>query len=130
VGHESADRASLGRGAWRVLQSEITRGVHRDLLFIILANIGTTITPWQIFFQQSSVVDKGMDIHDIKFGRLDTWIGSFATCVVAIFIIIATAAVLYYHDPRIIIEDVKQCAEAFAPLLPEGQVNGRKDYLL
>ena len=30
-----------------------------------MANIGTTITPWQIFFQQSAVVDKGMDIRDI-----------------------------------------------------------------
>ena len=96
-------------------------GFSGDLLFILLANIGTTITPWQIFFQQSSVVDKGMDIHDIKFGKLDTWIGSFSTCVVAVFIIIATGAVLYYHHPQIIIEDVKQCAEALAPLLPAGQ---------
>src|SRR5882762_6278409 len=31
------------------------------LLTLIMANIGTTITPWQIFFQQSAVVDKGMD---------------------------------------------------------------------
>src|SRR5512140_3640287 len=31
-------------------------GLSGNLLFIILANIGTTITPWQIFFQQSSVV--------------------------------------------------------------------------
>src|SRR5512140_1327237 len=31
-------------------------GLSGNMLFIILANIGTTITPWQIFFQQSSVV--------------------------------------------------------------------------
>lgn len=100
---------------------DLPGGFSGDLLFILLANIGTTITPWQIFFQQSSVVDKGMDIHDIKFGKLDTWIGSFATCVVAVFIIIATGAVLYYHHPQIIVEDVKQTAEAIAPLLPAGQ---------
>ncbi|MGB6065290.1 MAG: divalent metal cation transporter [Desulfomonilaceae bacterium] len=100
---------------------DLRGGFSGDLLFILLANIGTTITPWQIFFQQSSVVDKGMDTHDIKFGKLDTWIGSFSTCVVAIFIIIATGAVLYYHHPQIIIEDVKQTAEAIAPLLPSGQ---------
>jgi NRAMP (natural resistance-associated macrophage protein)-like metal ion transporter len=32
-------------------------GFSTSLLFVILANIGTTITPWQVFFQQSSVVD-------------------------------------------------------------------------
>jgi len=58
---------------------------------------------------------------DIKFGKLDTWIGSFTTCLVAVFIIIATGAVLYYHQPQIIIEDAKQTAEAIVPLLPAGQ---------
>ena len=99
----------------------LSGGLTADLLFIVLANIGTTIAPWMIFFQQSAVVDKGMDIHDIKFGKVDTWIGSFTTCFVAVFIIIATGAVLYYHHPQITIEDAKQTAEAIVPLLPAGQ---------
>jgi NRAMP (natural resistance-associated macrophage protein)-like metal ion transporter len=90
------------------------------LIFIILANIGTTITPWQIFFQQSAVVDKGLDIHDIKFGKLDTFVGSFLTCLVAAFIIIATGAAFFYHHPPIVIEDARQTAEALVPLLPNG----------
>jgi len=64
---------------------------------LIMANIGTTITPWQIFFQQSAVVDKGMDVRDIRFGKIDTFVGSLVTCVVAAFIIVATAALFYYH---------------------------------
>ncbi|MGC8659628.1 MAG: NRAMP family divalent metal transporter [Desulfomonilaceae bacterium] len=96
-------------------------GLTGDLIFIVLANIGTTIAPWMIFFQQSAVVDKGMDVHDVKFGQLDTLFGSFITCLVAVFIIICTGAVLYYHDPQIIIEDAKQTAEALVPLLPEGR---------
>ena len=64
------------------------------LLTLIMANIGTTITPWQIFFQQSAVVDKGMDVKQIKYGKFDTFFGSFMTCVAAAFIIIATASVL------------------------------------
>ena len=64
---------------------------------LIMANIGTTITPWQIFFQQSAVVDKGMDVRDIRFGKIDTFVGSLVTCIVAAFIIIATAALFYYH---------------------------------
>ena len=73
-------------------------GLTADLLFVIMANIGTTITPWQIFFQQSAVVDKGLDIKDIKYGKIDTFVGSFLTCLVAVFIIIATAAAFYYHQ--------------------------------
>jgi Mn2+/Fe2+ NRAMP family transporter len=67
------------------------------LLTLIMANIGTTITPWQIFFQQSAVVDKGMDVKQIKYGKLDTLFGSVMTCVVAAFIIIATAGVFHYN---------------------------------
>lgn len=96
-------------------------GFSGDLIFIILANIGTTIAPWQIFFQQSSVVDKGLDIHDIRFGKLDTFVGSLLTCIVAAFIIITTGAAFFYHHPSIAIEDAKQTAEALVPLLPAAQ---------
>jgi NRAMP (natural resistance-associated macrophage protein)-like metal ion transporter len=94
------------------------RGMTPDLLFIIMANIGTTITPWQIFFQQSAVVDKGLDIRDIKYGKIDTFAGSLMTGIVAIFIIIVTAAAFYYHNPPIIVEDARQTAETLVPLLP------------
>lgn len=96
-------------------------GFTTDLLFVIMANIGTTITPWQIFFQQSAVVDKGMDVHDIKFGKIDTFAGSLFTGLVAIFIIIATGAAFYYHSPQIVVEDAKQTANALSPLLPKAE---------
>jgi Mn2+/Fe2+ NRAMP family transporter len=96
-------------------------GLTGDLLFIIMANIGTTITPWQIFFQQSAVVDKGLDIHDVKFGKIDTFAGSFFTGVVAIFIIIATGAAFYYHNPPIVVQDASQTANALVPLLAGAQ---------
>jgi NRAMP (natural resistance-associated macrophage protein)-like metal ion transporter len=67
------------------------------LLTLIMANIGTTITPWQIFFQQSAVVDKGTDLKDVKYGQIDTFAGSFMTCAVAAFIIIATAGVFFFN---------------------------------
>ncbi len=96
-------------------------GLTATLLFVLLANIGTTITPWQIFFQQSSVVDKGLDLHDVKFGKLDTLAGSLFTCVVAAFIMIATAAAFHYHHPPVVVQDAKQTAEALVPLLPAGR---------
>jgi Mn2+/Fe2+ NRAMP family transporter len=94
---------------------------NADLLFLILANIGTTIAPWQVFFQQSAVVDKGLDVKDIKFGKWDTLAGATLTCVVAVFIIITTGAAFYYHRPPIEIEDARQTAEALVPLLPAAQ---------
>ncbi len=100
---------------------EIPGGFTPGLLFIILANIGTTVTPWQVFFQQSSVVDKGLDVHDVKFGKWDTLAGSIITGVVAIFIIIATGAAFHFHVPPIHVEDAGQTAMALEPLLPRGQ---------
>ncbi|MCE5245876.1 MAG: Nramp family divalent metal transporter [Candidatus Polarisedimenticolia bacterium] len=104
-----------------LLRPSMPGGLSGDVLFIMLANIGTTITPWQIFFQQSAVVDKGLDLHDVKYGKIDTFVGSLITCVVAAFIIIVTGAAFYYHQPPINVEDAKQTAEALVPLLPHGQ---------
>jgi Mn2+/Fe2+ NRAMP family transporter len=59
-----------------------------------MANIGTTIAPWMLFFQQSAVVDKAMKEKDIPWGKLDTFLGSLLTGIVAIFIIIVTGTVL------------------------------------
>jgi Mn2+/Fe2+ NRAMP family transporter len=59
-----------------------------------MANIGTTIAPWMIFFQQSAVVYKGLQEKDMTGGQVDTAIGSVLTVVVAIFCIILTATLL------------------------------------
>jgi NRAMP (natural resistance-associated macrophage protein)-like metal ion transporter len=107
---------------------EIPGGLTADLMFILMANIGTTITPWQIFFQQSAVVDKGLDIKDIRFGKMDTLAGAIFTCVIAIFIIIATGAAFYYHQPPITVEDARQTADAIKPLLPAGEGQWAKTF--
>ena len=69
-------------------------GLTNDMFFFLMANIGTTIAPWMIFFQQSSVVDKNIKERDIPWGRLDTAVGAVATVLVATFIIITTGSVL------------------------------------
>jgi len=70
-------------------------GLTNELFFFLMANIGTTIAPWMVFFQQSAVVDKGLKERDIGFGRIDTFVGSMFTVVVAIFCIIVTGTLLY-----------------------------------
>src|ERR1700739_4070473 len=69
-------------------------GLTGQMFFFLMANIETTIAPWMLFFQQSSVVDKGLKEKDISFGRFDTLLGAVATVVVAVFIIIVTGTVL------------------------------------
>ncbi|VVB65871.1 Divalent metal cation transporter MntH [Candidatus Gugararchaeum adminiculabundum] len=69
-------------------------GFTNALFFFLMANIGTTIAPWMIFFQQSAVVDKGMREKDIPWGKFDTLIGSVFTVLVAIFCVIVTGTVL------------------------------------
>ncbi len=112
---------SWGLAVKGLLVPNLVGGLSGEVLFILLANIGTTIAPWMIFFQQSAVVDKGIDIKDVKFGRLETFVGSVATCVVAAFIIIATGAALHHHNPPIVVDDAAKTAEALVPLLPHGQ---------
>ena len=73
-----------------------------------------------LFFQQSAVVDKGLDIHDIKYRQIETFVGSYQPVSLPFFIIIATGAV-FYHKPPIAIEDATQTAEAIVPFLPVGQ---------
>jgi Mn2+/Fe2+ NRAMP family transporter len=69
-------------------------GFNNQLFFFLMANIGTTIAPWMVFFQQSAVVDKGITEKDVPWSKLDTALGSGFTVLVAGFVIIATATVL------------------------------------
>jgi NRAMP (natural resistance-associated macrophage protein)-like metal ion transporter len=82
-------------------------GFNNELFFYLMANIGTTIAPWMLFFQQSAVVDKAMKEKDIPWGKLDTLIGSFMTVAVAIFITIVTGTVLKGMN----IDDAAQAAK-------------------
>jgi NRAMP (natural resistance-associated macrophage protein)-like metal ion transporter len=70
-------------------------GWNNQIFFMLMANVGTTIAPWMIFFQQSAVVDKNMREKEMVWGKVDTAVGSFFTVVVAMFCIIVTGTVLY-----------------------------------
>ncbi len=63
-------------------------------LVLIAANIGTTIAPWQLFFQQSCVVDKGLLTQDIRAGRRDLMLGVFGMVLVAMALIMLAAQTL------------------------------------
>jgi Mn2+/Fe2+ NRAMP family transporter len=85
---------SVGEIARQGLVPNFAGGFNSQLFFFLMANIGTTIAPWMLFFQQSAVVDKGMLEKDIPWGRFDTLVGSVLTVAVAIFIVVVTGTVL------------------------------------
>jgi Mn2+/Fe2+ NRAMP family transporter len=45
------------------------------VMLLIIAIVGTTVAPWQLFFQQSYVIDKRITPRFIKYERVDLWIG-------------------------------------------------------
>jgi len=58
-------------------------GLTPDLMFLVIAIVGTTIAPWQLFFQQSCIADKRLRFADVKWARLDTLMGACITITVA-----------------------------------------------
>jgi Mn2+/Fe2+ NRAMP family transporter len=74
----------------------LPNGRGSEILLLILADIGATVTPWMIFFQQSAVVDKGMQPRDIKAGRFDTLLGALLASVFGVAAILATVP-LFHH---------------------------------
>lgn len=82
-------------------------------LFLLLAFIGTTITPWMQFYLQASVVDKGISVRQYRYERLEIMLGAFFTDFISLFVIIACAATLFKHGVRI--ETAKDAALALQP---------------
>jgi NRAMP (natural resistance-associated macrophage protein)-like metal ion transporter len=71
-------------------------GVSSTAVLLIIAVVGTTVAPWQLFFQQSNIVDKRITPRFINYERADTVLGSFVT-VIAATLIVATTAFAFAH---------------------------------
>jgi len=74
-------------------------GLTSDLVLLIVAIVGTTIAPWQLFFQQSAVADKKLRFADLKNARLDTFFGSCITIAVAASMMCVGNAMYVHHLP-------------------------------
>jgi Mn2+/Fe2+ NRAMP family transporter len=89
-------------------------GVTPGLVFLMVAIVGTTIAPWQLFFQQSCVADKRLRFADLKWSRLDTFLGAVFTIVVAGCMMIAGNAAklhgLAFSDPAQLAHDLQPFA--------------------
>ena len=83
-------------------------------LLMFLGVVGTTITPWMQFYIQSSVVEKGVKAHELRFSQIDVVTGCLITDIVAYFIIVACAAGLFLHG----VTSISTGADAAAALAP------------
>jgi Mn2+/Fe2+ NRAMP family transporter len=85
-------------------------------LFMFVATIGTTITPYMQIFIQSSIVDKGITTGDYPYERAEVVFGSIFSNLIAFFIIVTTAATLHSQNPPATINTAADAARALAPL--------------
>ncbi|HYL26466.1 MAG TPA: Nramp family divalent metal transporter [Candidatus Nitrosotalea sp.] len=105
-----------------VLHQTIVPHFSRSKAYIlmIVAIIGTTISPWMQFYIQAAVVDKGVRESDYGYSRLDVVTGGIWASVVAYFIIVACAATIFVHNLHaahpIVVRDVGSVAVALQPL--------------
>jgi Mn2+/Fe2+ NRAMP family transporter len=69
----------------------IEGGANSTSVLLIIAIVGTTVAPWQLFFQQSNIIDKRITPRWINYERVDTWFGAFVAVVGAAAIMCVTA---------------------------------------
>lgn len=81
---------------------------------LLVANIGTTISPYMIFMVSSNVVEKNLDASDIPGQRVDNISGAIAAEIVTWFIILTTGTVLF--PAGIKIDTAADAAKALVPL--------------
>ncbi len=107
----------LARPEWgAVARSTAFPVIHPEASFLVMlmALIGTTITPYMQIFQQSAIVDKGITVQDYDAARADMMTGVFLANFVAYSIIIATAATLFVNGIQI--QTASDAAIALEPL--------------
>jgi NRAMP (natural resistance-associated macrophage protein)-like metal ion transporter len=56
-------------------------GATSTAVLLIIAIVGTTVAPWQLFFQQSNIIDKRITPRWINYERADTVIGAFVVVI-------------------------------------------------
>jgi Mn2+/Fe2+ NRAMP family transporter len=68
------------------------------VMLLIIGIVGTTIAPWQLFFQQSYVIDKRITPAYIRYERVDLWIG-IGIVIAGAAAIIGFSAATFAHTP-------------------------------
>ncbi|HSS61226.1 MAG TPA: NRAMP family divalent metal transporter [Candidatus Limnocylindrales bacterium] len=87
LSHPAGDAAIRG-----FLIPGVQGGLTSNSALLIVAVVGTTVAPWQLFFQQSNVIDKRITPRWLDYEKADTVLGAFVVVVGAAAIMMATAS--------------------------------------
>jgi Mn2+/Fe2+ NRAMP family transporter len=71
-------------------------GGMATLMLLIIGIVGTTVAPWQLFFQQSYVIDKRITPRFMKYEKADLWLG-IVVVVVGASAMMGAAAATFAH---------------------------------
>ena len=114
VGTAVASKPSLTA----MVQSLHNIPVHNHaFLFLVAGNVGAVIMPWMIFYQQSAVVDKGLQVEHLKPERWDTFGGALVTQLIMGAVLVLAAATIGRTNPSAPLNTVQQIAHALIPIL-------------
>ena len=98
----------------------IRGGATSDGLLLIISIIGTTVAPWQLYFQQSNIVDKRITPRWLNYERVDTFLGSIVVVISASVIIVVAAAGLSPHGSTTAYTDALGVATGLAQHVGHG----------
>jgi NRAMP (natural resistance-associated macrophage protein)-like metal ion transporter len=114
-------RPNVGEILHHSVAPGIQGGSSSTAVLLIIAIVGTTVAPWQLFFQQSNIVDKRITPRWINYERADTIIGSLivvlgAGCLlsVAAFAFADTPLAGHFTDAGGVASGLKQYVSATA----------------
>lgn len=111
--------------SWQAMVAGIENIPWHDnsYLYLVAGTIGAVIMPWMIFFQQSAVLDKGLNVTHLKPARWDTAIGAIVTQIIMASVLIMTAATIGKMNPNTPLNTVTEISDAITPIL--GETTGR-----
>ncbi|HEX4215485.1 MAG TPA: NRAMP family divalent metal transporter [Candidatus Dormibacteraeota bacterium] len=89
-------------------------GLNSTLMLLIVGLVGTTVAPWQLFFQQSNVIDKRITPRWLAYERIDTMIGSVVVVAGAAAVMVAVAFAVHGSSAAGQFQDAGQTAVTLA----------------
>jgi len=101
-----------GLAAQSVLMPQVS--LSTAYITMVIGIVGTTIAPWMMFYIQSSVVEKGISLKNLKYSKADAILGAIVVNIVAFFIVLACAATIYTNGIQV--NNVADVSNALVPL--------------
>lgn len=90
---------------------------NRDFLYLVAANIGTSIMPWTVFYQQSALINKGLNSSQLRAARLETMLGAILCQILSIAVLVAAASSLGAYRRAGGLDNIAQIGGAFGTLI-------------